>query len=355
MELEDLGWKPVHEAAFRQLALESVRPGRVTAVHAQRFAVRDAGGEWTAALAGHLRDRTRRPLDSLTIGDWVAFEPAADDTGVIRAILPRRTLLVRKTAGRTRDEQPLAANVDRVLIVMGLDGDYNVRRLERTLVMVAQSGARALIVLNKSDLDQAASERRAALQALDPDVPVLALSARHGHGLEALTPYVGRGETVVLIGSSGAGKSTLANRLLGEERQSTGPVREHDDRGRHTTTARELVLLPSGAVLIDTPGLREIQLTGGLEVLDAVFDDVRRAAEGCRFRDCRHEQEPGCAVRAAVESGAIDPARLANLQKLQGELAHQAAREDPTLDRARKAKWKSIHKQARQRRPRESD
>ena len=354
MNLEELGFKPAHADALRALGSANARPGRVCAAYARQFRLITEGGEVTAAVSGAFADRAQAPADFPTVGDWVAFEESAPGEGVIPALLPRISALTRRAAGRRRESQVLAANVDRVLIVMGLDGDFNLRRLERALVMVRQSGAAATVLLNKTDLDaEVAARRQADTVAVAGETAVVALSALRGEGLSALEPYLKRGETLVLLGSSGTGKSTLVNRLLDDARQATGPVREYDDRGRHTTTTRELVVLPSGALLIDTPGIREIQLDAVAGALDAAFDEVAAVARGCRFRDCRHEQEPDCAVRAAVDAGEIAPERVASLRKLEKELAHQAERGDTQLTLARKAKWKAIHKAGRHNRPRE--
>jgi ribosome biogenesis GTPase len=354
VKLEALGLAPAHTAALQALTSPALRPARVSAVHARQYRLLTGDGEIAAAVSGHFRDAALSPADFPTVGDWVTFTETSPGEGVIHDLLPRTSCLTRKAAGRRSDLQPLAANVDRVLIVMGLDGDYKLRRLERALVMVQQSGASAVVVLNKSDLDaDVAARRHAETVAIAGEVPVVAVSALQGEGLDGLDVYLQPAQTLVLLGSSGAGKSTLVNRLLSSARQTTGPVREHDDRGRHTTTTRELVVLPSGALLIDTPGIREIQLTASPHALDAAFDEVAAAARSCRFRDCRHEQEPGCAVRAAVDAGQIAPDRVASLRKLERELAHQAVRDDALLERERKAKWKAIHKAQRHNRPRE--
>jgi ribosome biogenesis GTPase len=349
LNLEDLGWKPVHAQAFAGLS-PAWRPARVLTTRSATYRVQDLEGERTASATGQLREGTRSSSDLPVVGDWVALEPNDAGQGVIHAVLPRTAFLSRKAAGRTRELQPLAANVDRVLIVMGLDADFNLRRLERALVMVAQSGAAATLVLNKCDLETDVEVRRRAAEEIAAGIPVLTLSAKRGDGLEGLGPYLQPGETLVLLGSSGAGKSTLTNRLLGTARQDTGPVREHDQRGRHTTTTRELMLLPCGALLIDTPGIREIQLTAAEVDVDVVFADVARVALGCRFRDCRHESEPGCAVQAAVARGELAAGHVANLQKLEREIESRATRSDPARSQDGKARQKALQKAQRQNR-----
>ena len=243
--------------------------------------------------------------------------------------------------------------MDTVFLVAGLDGDFNPRRVERALVLAWESGAEPVIVLNKADLAVDVEARRREMESAAAGVPVLVISAREGSGLDALSPYLAAGRTVALLGSSGVGKSTIANRLLGDELLRTSAVREHDQRGRHTTTHRELLLLPGGAILLDTPGLREIQLWAGDEGLAAAFSDVSALASRCRFRDCRHQGEPGCAVQAAVGSGTLAEARLASHHKLERELRHRRLQADAGLQQAEKARWKAIHKAARKHRPRE--
>ena len=263
---------------------------------------------------------------------------------MIHGLVPRAGAFTRKVAGETTEEQVIAANVDVAFLVAGLDHDFNPRRLERYVVAVWESGATPVLVLNKADLGERVEERQAEAAAAAPGVAVVALSARERTGLETLGAWLEPGCTVALLGSSGAGKSTLVNALLGEDRQATGEVREDDSRGRHTTTRRELIVLPGGALLIDTPGLRELQLWSGEESLAGAFPDVEALAASCRFRDCRHAGEPGCAVRAAVESGALEEARFESWVKLQRELRWLDARQDQRARAEQEARWKAIAK-----------
>jgi ribosome biogenesis GTPase len=327
----------------------------VVVAHARDVRVRSAGGERLAGLAGRLRLALRRPEERPAVGDWVALR-SREGPGrtLVHAVLPRRTAFVRRAAGDQTVQQVLAANVDTVFLVMGLDRDYNPRRIERALVLAWESGAEPVIVLNKTDLSDEVEACRAEVEAAAPGVPVVALSAKRSEGLGDLGPWLRRGRTVALLGSSGVGKSTIVNRLLGEERQRTREVRESDQRGRHTTTHRELLALPGGGLLIDTPGLREIQLWATEEGLAAAFDDVETFAAGCRFRDCAHEAEPGCAVRAAVAEGRLLPERLASFHKLRAELRSLEIREDPERLRAERARWRSIHKSVKNLHPKRS-
>ena len=238
---------------------------------------------------------------------------------------------MRRAAGERSGLQVLAANVDTAFVVMGLDADFNLRRLERALILAWESGAQPVVLLNKADVCPDAEARSLAVQQVAGGVPVCLIAAKPGFGLDALAPWLAAGRTLVLLGSSGVGKSTILNRLLGHERQQTRAVRAGDQRGRHTTTRRELFALPGGALLIDTPGLREIQLWSDGSGLDLAFDDIAGLSSSCRFTDCSHANEPGCAVQAAVGEGRLDAARLASFLKLSAELRAHAVREDPLL------------------------
>ncbi len=308
----------------------AARPARVAEQHRTGYLVADGSGEPFAVEslpqwqrpAGYRKGQAS-PEDRAAVGDWVLVEGAR-----IVALLPRRGAIKRGAAGEHYRQQVIAANVDTVLVVCGLDGDFNPRRIERYLLLVQGGGAQPVVVLTKADKD--GSDAAAAVAALAgvvaQGVPVVALNAKDRDAVAALDPWLRPGMTAVLVGSSGAGKSTLTNTLLGVEKMKTGEVRESDARGRHTTTHRALVPLPSGACLIDTPGMRELKPTGEEDLADGGFADIEALAEQCRFRDCRHQREPGCAVRAAVEAGTLDPQRLANYLKLRDEVAGAAGR-----------------------------
>lgn len=295
------------------------------------------GAECDAVPAGALRWSAELPA----VGDWVRARRADATLALIEQVEQRTTCISRQRPGGG-GEQVLAANVDLIVIVMGLDGDYNLRRLERYLVLAAASGAEAMVALNKTDACEDWLARLADVRAIASNA--VALSAR-----ESVAPIAGvaAGRTVVLLGSSGAGKSTIANALLGEVRQATRPVRESDSRGRHTTTRRMLIELPSGGALIDTPGLRELALWAGQESVDEVFDGIATLARQCRFRDCTHAGEPGCAVSAALETGQLETARWASYQKLLAEARHHERTVDQGVAMAEKRKWKAIHKAMR--------
>ncbi|MBD0338289.1 MAG: ribosome small subunit-dependent GTPase A [Thermoleophilia bacterium] len=330
--LAALGWTAELGEQFETYAADGLLPGRVVAEHRAGYVVR-GDAEVLARARGRLHDDAAVGGLLPAVGDWVARR---DQT--IEVVLPRRTSISRQVAFRESDQQVLAANVDVVLIVAGLDGDFNVRRLERYLTTAWNSGASPVVVLTKLDL-ATDPDLLVAAEDVAMGVPVLAVSSITGEGVEALGAHLRAGQTAVLLGSSGAGKSTLVNRLLGEERLATAGLRR-DGRGRHTTRHRELFALPDAALVIDTPGLRELQLWEG--DLDDAFSDIVELAAGCRFRDCAHESEPGCAVREG-----IDPQRLRAYRKLQRELRSIEARANRRLHREQKQRWKQRARESR--------
>jgi ribosome biogenesis GTPase len=344
-----LGWNAHFQAIWDAQAGPDLIPARVSAEHRDRYQLLTAMGECPAVTAGRLRHQSDGG-EWPAVGDWVAVRMAAQgDLAVIEAVLPRASRFVRKAAGTDVQAQVVAANLTTVFLVAALDRDFNLRRLERYLVVAVEGGVAAVIVLSKADQCPDPGPALQAVRGITPDAAIVPVSAATGAGIDRLAPWLGEGETVALLGSSGVGKSTLANRLLGREVQSTQAVREQDQRGRHTTTHRELFRLPSGGLLVDTPGMRELQLWHAEEGLSGAFDDLVWIARDCQFRDCSHAAEPGCAIQAGIAAGWIDAARVANWQKLGKELAWLARKQDPVAQRAEKAKWKQIHKQFRQR------
>ena len=349
--LNALGWGPSLAAAFRAHAAAGLFPGRVCREHRGAYRVLTAAGECGADLAGRLRHGAASPAELPAVGDWVALRARAAAGRavhpVVEAVLPRHSRFLRKAVGRRRGEQVVAANVDTVFVVAGLDGESNPRRLERYLVTARESGARPVVVLNKADLSEDAAAAGREVERLAAGAPVLAVSARTGEGLERLDAYLGPGQTVVFLGSSGVGKSSLVNALLGQERLRTGEVRSSDGRGRHITSHREMLRLPGGALAIDTPGLRELALWAVDAGLGLTFDDVETLAAGCQFRDCRHGHEPGCAVREALAEGRLGEERLASFLKLRDEAA-RARRQREVEARAReRGRPRSAHRLTR--------
>jgi len=329
--LEAWGWSPVWEERFAAFAGDGRQPGRVLREDRRQMLVAVAAGDCEAHVAGRLIHTATAREAWPAVGDWVALARAEQGRGArIEAVLPRTSRFVRRAVadGNRTEEQVLAANVDTIFLVAGLNEDFNPRRLERYLTAAWDSGARPVVLLNKADLCDDIEAAIDAISAAAVGVPIHSLSAATGAGLEALAPYLGRGQTVVFLGSSGVGKSTLINRLLGEARQAVREIRAYDGRGRHTTTAREMLALPEGGLVIDTPGLRELELWDDGEGVDHVFADIAALAEECRFRDCQHGSEPGCAVLAAVAAGELDPRRLESFHKLQREQAMLAIRKE---------------------------
>lgn len=296
----------------------------------------DSGGESPALPSGTLRAYGELPA----VGDWVWVRPA-DELCLIETVEARKTAFIRRAAGRGSASQCVAANIDFCFVICGLDGDFNLRRIERYLVLAWESGARPVVVLNKADICVNVEAAVDAVLSIAGRADVVALSA--SHSVEPLRSWLQPGVTAALLGSSGAGKSTIANALTGRT-LATREVREHDSRGRHTTTARMLMALPGGAWLIDTPGMRELGLLASEASLDLGFPEIAALAEQCRFADCRHEQEPGCAVRQALAEARISPDRWVSYAKLQREARHHALEADAGAQRVEKQRWKAIHK-----------
>jgi ribosome biogenesis GTPase len=348
MSLDAYGWNETWAERFAQDAHDGGVAARVIAQHRELYQVQTASSALPARISGRLRHHASGGADYPAVGDWAVIEQGdADGEALIHAILPRISKFSRKAAGKRTDEQVVGANVDTVWIVTALDDDLNPNRIERYLTLVWQSGASPVVVLAKSDLCGDAVPIIAELSARLLAVPVHAVCALDGAGLEELKGYLAPGRTIALLGSSGVGKSTLINRLAGSEVMQTAPVREHDGKGRHTTSHRQLVMLPTGGLLLDTPGMREIQLWSAEEGLEKSFADIDDLAAGCRFADCSHESEPGCAVRAAIENGELAAERLESFRKLKKELAYFERKRDVRAELEEKQRWKEIIKSYR--------
>jgi ribosome biogenesis GTPase len=324
LHLESLGWDASYADAFEPFEQDGLAPARVAVEHRSEYVVYAQQGELRAELAGRLRHNDEHPA----VGDWVAVASRGDEGRArIEALLPRRTAFVRKVAWTETKPQVVAANVDVVFVVCGLDLNFNVRRIERFLTLAWESGAQPVVLLTKADLCDDVESRVWEVESVAYGVPVHPVSAPHGDGVETVRSYVPVGRTAALLGSSGVGKSTLVNALVGEELLATKEIRE-DGRGRHTTTHRQLVPLPEGGLVLDTPGMRELQLWDADSGLEAAFGDVESLAAQCRFGDCSHRREPGCAVRAALANHTLDLERFESWRKLQRELERLARKQD---------------------------
>jgi len=345
MELQALGWGPYWEVQWKESLREGLLPARVVAQY--RNLVRIAGefGEAWGESAGKLHFAAEQGSDMPVTGDWVAVAlQSGGERGTIHSVLPRKTKFSRQAAGKRTDEQIVAANADTVFLVTSLNQDMNPRRIERYLSLAWESGCSPVVVLTKADLCADAGDAIREIESVAMGVPLHAISSVSGEGLAALAPYLRAGQTTALIGSSGVGKSTLVNRLLGREAQAVLEIRASDGRGRHATTTRELFLLPQGGLVLDTPGMRELQLWDAGEGLEATFAEIAALAEACRFRDCTHAAEPGCAVQAALAAGTLDRARWDNLQKLQREREFQLRKTDVAASQENRKRWKQIHR-----------
>ena len=350
MQLREIGWDEGFSHHFDEwTGKPHMQPGRVVLAFNYMFRVYVAGGELDAVLAGRLKHRAGRRSELPAIGDWVAVRKRPDDErGSIVAVLPRRSRFSRKLAGQVTDEQVVAANVNVVFIVMALDDDFSVRRIERYLLLAQDSGAAPVVLLTKPDVAADVPALVAEVTAVAGSTPVHVLSPKFNEGIEQVAHYLTPGRTGALLGSSGVGKTTIINRLVGTDARRTRDVRGSDSKGRHTTTNRELVVLPNGGLLIDTPGMREIQLWDVGAAVSETFDDVEQLASACHFTNCRHRDEPRCAVKRAVDDGALAPDRLESYLKLQDELAHLARQQDERAQIEHKRRSKVLTKAANQ-------
>ncbi len=348
MSLTEYGWDENWARAFAGHRAQGFEPARITREDRSGYEAVSDCGPVTLNLTGKYRHNAKGKLELPAAGDWVAVELRKQERrGQIHALLPRRTCFVRKQAGTVTEVQVLAANVDTILIVCGLDHDLNLRRVERYLTLAWESGAAPVVALNKADLAPNAELLALELEADNPMVPFIPISAATGNGMDRIRALIRPGRTLALLGSSGVGKSTIVNSLFGCSLQQTQQVRAHDSHGRHTTTSRELMLLLDGGLVLDTPGMRELALWSDGDGLQSLFADISELAEHCRFRNCTHAGEPGCAVRAAVETGELDEGRLDSYFKLSEEERRLAIRTDEKAARIERERWKKISMMAR--------
>ncbi len=349
--LRAYGWTDALQHDFKAYADQGLVPARVIVQQRNLYRLAAESGETEGRISGRFAHEAAEGGYPVT-GDWVAVELKAD-AAVIAKVLPRSTVFTRMAAGTGKEMQVVAANVDMALLAASLNADLNLRRLERYLATAYESGAQPVFLLTKADACEDPTPLLADVEAIALGVPVLAVSVRTGQGLAELSTLLAPGKTAVLLGSSGVGKSTLVNALAGAELMATKSIREDDARGRHTTTHRELILLPCGALILDTPGMRELALWDAEAGVAAAFAEttaeVDLLAQGCRFRDCAHDKEPGCAVQAAVANGTLDPERWRSFQKLQRELAHAVRKEDPLAAAVERKRWAVVHKSGRAR------
>ncbi|WP_307893855.1 ribosome small subunit-dependent GTPase A [Bacillus swezeyi] len=319
--------------------------GRVALEHKRLYRIWTEEGEWLAEISGKLRFEAESREDYPAVGDWVYMRPREDEKkGLIVEIAPRFSKFSRKAAGDPAEEQITAANINTIFLVNALNQDFNIRRIERYLLLAWESGANPVIILSKADIGSQIEEKIRQAESAAIGVPIHVISAHEGKGMDELKAYVKEGETVALLGSSGVGKSTMINFFLEEDRQAVQEVREDDDKGRHTTTHREMFLLPGGGLLIDTPGMRALELWESEEGFRQGFSDIEQLAQTCKFSDCRHDEEPGCAVQAALSSGKLDAGRFRSYLKLKKELEYLARKTDKRAMQQEKNRWKQISK-----------
>jgi ribosome biogenesis GTPase len=348
--MNNLGWDEFFANHFQSYAADGYAAGRVALEYKHFYRIYSEWGEVLGEIAGRLRHEALDREDLPVVGDWVVIRRSPEsDKVTIHAVLPRKSKFTRKVAGFRTEKQIIGSNIDTVFLVTSLNQDFNPRRVERYLIVAWESGARPIIVLSKSDLCDEVEERTREIKAVVGDVPIQAVSVVKREGLDELARYLKAGQTVAFLGSSGVGKSTLVNYLLGREHLRVQEIRKHDGRGVHTTTRRELIVLPQGGLVLDTPGMRELQLWDGEGGLAIAFADIETVATQCYFSDCRHQDEPRCAIREALAEGAIDAARYESYEKLKKELTYLARKQDIRSAIVEKKKWKTLSRMASQR------
>jgi ribosome biogenesis GTPase len=348
--MNNLGWDEFFANHFQSYAADGYAAGRVALEYKHFYRIYSEWGEVLGEIAGRLRHEALDREDLPVVGDWVVIRRSPEsDKVTIHAVLPRKSKFTRKVAGFRTEKQIIGSNIDTVFLVTSLNQDFNPRRVERYLIVAWESGAHPIIVLSKSDLCDEVEERTREIKAVVGDVPIQAVSVVKREGLDELARYLKAGQTVAFLGSSGVGKSTLVNYLLGREHLRVQEIRKHDGRGVHTTTRRELIVLPQGGLVLDTPGMRELQLWDGEGGLAIAFADIETVATQCYFSDCRHQDEPRCAIREALAEGAIDAARYESYEKLKKELTYLARKQDIRSAIVEKKKWKTLSRMASQR------
>jgi ribosome biogenesis GTPase / thiamine phosphate phosphatase len=346
--LKEYGWNKTHEVNWEEINNEKWIPGRVTLEHKKMYRVITTDGEWLSVCSGSMQYEATERRDFPAVGDWVAVEKMpGEERGIIHAILPRTSLFSRKVAGMTIAEQIIAVNIDIVLLVMSMNNDFNPRRLERYLVAAYDSGATPVVVLTKKDVCDNSSDYIEEAQSIALGAEIFAVSNVTGEGIDELTALLKNNKTAALLGSSGVGKSSLTNAILGSEMMVVQDIREDDAKGRHTTTHRELIKIPTGGILIDTPGMREFQLWENNDSLDSGFQDINELTNNCKFNDCQHNNEPGCAIQNALSTGELAEDRYRSYLKLQKELAFLDRKMDRAAQAGERNKWKKITKSMR--------